>query len=89
MEKRLNDALDAETGARGMGHHNLRHRFTGRTHWVEFHLVFPDELTVHEAHQAATEIERKIASVLKPRARVISHLEPRSAEDVEETWEGR
>jgi len=89
MEKRLNGALDAETGSRGMGHHNLRHRFTGQTHWVEFHLVFPDKLTVSEAHRAATEIERRIAAMLKPRGRVISHLEPQSAEGVEETWEGR
>lgn len=89
MEKCLSDALDAETAARGMGHHNLRHRFTGRTHWVEVHLVFADDLSVRQAHQAATEIEGKIAGILKPRARVISHLEPRSAEDVEETWEGR
>lgn len=89
LEKRLSDALDAETACRGMGHHNLRHRFSGQTHWVEFHLVFPDDLSVREAHHAATEIESKIAGILEPRARVISHLEPRSAEDVEESWEGR
>jgi len=89
MEKRLNDALDGETGSRGMGHHNLRHRFTGQTHWVEFHLVFPDTLTLSEAHRAATEIEGRIAGLLKPRGRVISHLEPESAAGVEETWEGR
>lgn len=89
LEKRLSDALDKETAARGMGYHNLRHRFSGRTHWVEIHLVFPDELSVREAHRAATEIEGKIAGMLEPRGRVISHLEPRSAEDVEEIWEGR
>jgi cation diffusion facilitator family transporter len=89
LEKRISDALDKETAARGLGHHNLRHRFSGRTHWVEIHLVFPDELSVREAHRAATEIERRIAATLEPRGRVISHLEPRSAEDVEETWEGR
>jgi cation diffusion facilitator family transporter len=89
MEKRLRELLDAEVGKRGLSYHNFRHRHSGRNHWVEFHLVFDDALTVGEAHEAATEIEAGIAAVLHPDGRVISHLEPRSAEHHVERWEVR
>ena len=83
------DLLDREVGQRGLSYHNLRHRHSGRTHWVEFHLVFDDALTVCDAHEAATEIEASVAELLHPDGRVISHLEPRSSEHHEERWEER
>jgi cation diffusion facilitator family transporter len=89
VEKRMRDLLDAEAGKRGLSYHNLRHRHSGRTHWVEFHLVFDDQLTVGRAHEAATEIEASVAALLHPDGRVISHLEPKSAEHLEERWEER
>jgi len=87
VKEELKHLLDRETHARNMGHHNLRHRFSGRTHWVEFHLVFDDAITLSAAHKVATEIERIVAESLEPAARVISHLEPRSAEHINEAWE--
>ena len=89
MEKRIRELLDAEVGKRGLSYHNLRHRHSGRTHWIEFHLVFDDQLTVGEAHDSATEIEASVADLLRPDGRVISHLEPKSAEHHEERWEER
>ncbi|WP_265594434.1 cation diffusion facilitator family transporter [Haloferula sp. BvORR071] len=89
VEKELRDCLDAECDARGLSYHNLRHRHSGRIHWVEFHLVFPDQTSLHDAHEIATLIESKVASLLGPEVRVISHLEPRSAEGVEHEWEVR
>jgi cation diffusion facilitator family transporter len=89
MEKRIRDLLDAEVAKRGLSYHNLRHRHSGRTHWIEFHLVFDDILTVGEAHDSATEIEASVAELLHPHGRVISHLEPKSAEHHEERWEER
>lgn len=89
MEKRIRELLDAEVGKRGLSYHNFRHRHSGRNHWVEFHLVFDDTLTVGEAHESATEIEAAIAAVLHPDGRVISHLEPKSAEHHVERWEVR
>ncbi len=88
-EKRICDLLDREVEERGLSYHNLRHRHSGRTHWVEFHLVFDDSLTVGAAHEAATEVEARVAALLHPHGRVISHLEPKSAEHHEETWEER
>jgi cation diffusion facilitator family transporter len=89
LEQRLRVLLDEEVRRHGLSWHNLRHRHSGRTHWVEFHLVFEDALTVGEAHAAATRIESRVAEMLHPDGRVISHLEPRSAEHCEESWETR
>ncbi len=89
VEREICDLLDREVGQRGLSYHNLRHRHSGRTHWVEFHLVFDDALTVGQAHEAATEIEASVAELLRPDGRVISHLEPKSAENHEERWEER
>ena len=89
MEKRIRDLLDREAARHGLSYHNFRHRHSGRTHWVEFHLVFDDDLSVGDAHSAATLIESSVAEMLHPDGRVISHLEPKSAEHDEERWEGR
>lgn len=89
VEREIHALLDREVRQRGLSYHNLRHRHSGRTHWVEFHLVFDDALTVGDAHEAATEIEASVAELLHPDGRVISHLEPKSAEHHEERWEER
>lgn len=89
MERRIRELLDREVAKLGLSYHNFRHRHSGRTHWVEFHLVFDDDLTVGQAHSSATKIEASVAEMLKPDGRVISHLEPKSAEHEEERWEGR
>lgn len=89
VERQICELLDREVAQRGLSYHNFRHRHSGRTHWVEFHLVFEDRLTVGQAHEAATEIEASVADLLKPDGRVISHLEPKSAEHQEERWEER
>lgn len=89
VEKSLRETLDAECARHGLSYHNLRHRHSGRTHWVEFHLVFPDETGVLDAHEVATALEGRVAGLLGPDVRVISHLEPRSAEHDEEHWELR
>jgi cation diffusion facilitator family transporter len=89
VEKELRETLEAECAARGLAYHNLRHRHSGRTHWIEFHLVFPDDSGLLDAHEIATELEGRVASLVGQDVRVISHLEPRSAEDREEDWELR
>ncbi len=89
VEKSLRETLDAECAARNLSYHNLRHRHSGRTHWVEFHLVFPDGSGLLDAHEIATELEGRVAARIGQDVRVISHLEPRSAEHREEHWELR
>lgn len=88
-EREICELLDREVNQRGLSYHNLRYRHSGRTHWVEFHLVFDDSLSVGDAHEVATEVEAHVAELFHPHGRVISHLEPRSAEHHEERWEER
>jgi cation diffusion facilitator family transporter len=87
VERAICDLLASETAQKGLTYHNFRHRHSGRTHWVEFHLVFDDALTVGEAHELATEIESRVAAMLHPDGRVISHLEPKSVGHRAERWE--
>lgn len=87
IEQQARDMLDAETSSRDLAYHNFRHRHSGRSHWLEFHLIFPDEMTVETAHNQATEIEAAVAKLIAPNGRVITHLEPRSSEQRIETWE--
>ena len=96
----LMDAAEPETEARiravleelmkqlDFRYHHLRHRHSGHTHWVELHLVFEDQTTVHDAHDIATRVEAEISTLLAPNGRIITHLEPRSAEEKDEVWEG-
>ncbi|MGA0854934.1 MAG: cation diffusion facilitator family transporter, partial [Luteolibacter sp.] len=74
IENRVRELLDREVASMGLSYHNFRHRHSGRTHWVEFHLVFDDHLSVGEAHDQATRLEAMVADLLSPDGRVISHL---------------
>lgn len=89
VEADVRALLDRECAERSLSYHNLRHRHSGRTHWIELHLVMPDGMDIRQAHETATEIEAGIAALLEPEGRVITHLEPRSAEHREEDWEVR
>lgn len=56
--------------------HELRHRNTGRTAWVEVHLLFPDGISLQTAHRQATDIEKRIGDALPGEVIVTTHLEP-------------
>jgi len=77
VQRRLVEILDRETAARGLGYHDLRHRSVGDATWVELHLLFPNGISLREAHRTATEIEIAVEGSLGTRAHVSSHLEPR------------
>jgi len=66
--------------------HAVRTRRAGARRFVSFHLLVPDDWTVHHAHQIAEEIEARI-SALVPHASLFSHIEPisdpRSYDDIE------
>ena len=76
VEKTIRATLDAETGKRGLQHHELRYRESGNAIWIEYHVLFPENTLLRDAHQAATEIETVLSSSLQRPAHIISHLEP-------------
>lgn len=75
IQQKLEAILEAETRARGIRFHKLRHRNLGYAYAVDVHLLFPDDMTIRDAHRIATDIERIIDAAIPPGARVNTHLE--------------
>ena len=78
--KLLREILDAHVGAAGRepricSYHKLRHRHSGRYHWVDFHLVVPSHLDVARGHQLASAIEHEIEVALRE-GDATAHIEP-------------
>jgi cation diffusion facilitator family transporter len=74
-EEKIRLVLEGMTRLCGVEFHGLRHRNAGNTVWVEFHLLFPQDITLGEAHSVATRIEDRVRQELGARAEIISHLE--------------
>lgn len=72
--------LDAHMGASGKepqicSYHKLRHRHSGRYHWVDFHIMVPPQLNVDEGHRIASSIEYEIEQMLGV-GNATAHVEP-------------
>ncbi|MDZ7683590.1 MAG: cation diffusion facilitator family transporter [Fodinibius sp.] len=66
--------------------HNLRHRTTGNTTWIELHAVFDDDVSLEKAHDDATILEKQLINALRGDVIVTIHLEPEGRhEDVHDT----
>ncbi len=76
MQKKVQEATEAALKDSLVSFHALRHRDMGDGHWVEVHLVFPEDISLHEAHRQASQIEEAMKSRLPPRTMVTTHLEP-------------
>jgi cation diffusion facilitator family transporter len=81
VQQKLAAILDRECVANGLTYHDLRHRNIGDAHWVEVHLLFPQETSLSAAHRTATSIEQAVEASLEPRAYVTTHLECASDHD--------
>lgn len=56
-------------------YHKLRHRHSGRYHWVDFHLMVPSDWNVEHGHQVASSIEYEIEKALGE-GNATAHVEP-------------
>ena len=79
-ERLLRQILDAHTGPAGRepgvcSYHKLRHRHSGRYHWVDFHLVVPAAMTIAQGHEIASAIEYEIEQSLGE-GNATAHVEP-------------
>jgi cation diffusion facilitator family transporter len=72
----IRKVLDNEVGDAMTGWHDLRHRSTGNTLWIEFHALFRVGIDLEEAHREATIIEKKIMDEFQGNTVVTVHLEP-------------
>lgn len=76
----LKRILDAHIGPRGKppwicSYHELRHRHSGRYHWVDFHIQVPAWWDVQRGHHVASEIEGEIERALG-NGDATAHVEP-------------
>jgi len=81
LEAHLREILEHETQSRGLSYHEVRCRNTGAAFWMEFHLLFPADTTIEDAHWKATEIEEAIKTSFGQPVNIITHLEPAEKHD--------
>jgi len=83
--KQLQAILDSHLGPGGKepricSYHKLRIRHTGRSCWVDFHIMVPKSWTIEQGHRVASAIEHEIELALGE-ANATAHVEP--CEDAE------
>lgn len=76
----LRGILDSHLGPEGKqpqicSYHKLRHRHSGRYHWVDFHIMVPADWHVDRSHQVASAIEYEIELALGE-GNATAHVEP-------------
>ena len=76
----ITGVLDAHLGPAGSepricSYHKLRHRHSGRYHWVDFHLVLPPNTDLETAHHVASKVEHEIQSAIGE-GNATAHTEP-------------
>lgn len=79
-ERMIRQILDSHLGPAGAppricSYHKLRHRHSGRYHWVDFHVMVPSTWNVRQAHSIASAIEVEIESALGL-GNATAHVEP-------------
>jgi len=80
MEKKLEALLNQACQDRGVMMHQLRVRNSGERYWFQFHLIYPDDTLLADAHRKATEIERLLDQAW-PGAVTTTHLETQGDHD--------
>lgn len=59
-------------------YHQVRHRRTDDQLWIEYHLLFPGQMSVREAHDRSHKVEAALHEAFADdEVRVTAHLEPR------------
>jgi divalent metal cation (Fe/Co/Zn/Cd) transporter len=79
-EALLRRILDGHLGPAGAepricGYHKLRHRHSGRYHWVDFHITVPADWDIARGHKVASAIEYEIEQALGE-GNATAHVEP-------------
>ena len=75
-DQRLRELLDISMTGQMTSWHELRHRSTGNTLWVEFHVLFKEGVSLEEAHRDATMLEGRLIKEFGEQLVVTIHLEP-------------
>lgn len=76
----LRRILDSHLGPSGTpphicSYHKLRHRHSGRYHWVDFHIMVPRHWDIDQGHRVASSIEYEIELAIGE-GNATAHVEP-------------
>lgn len=82
MKITLKSQLDVLTKEHSISFHDFKLRSVGTTHWVAFHLLFPDEILLVDAHRIATKIEDALMEQNDCTLHILTHLETVSDHDI-------
>lgn len=79
-EKMLEEILDSHLAPAGKepqicSYHKVRHRHSGRYHWIDFHLVVPASWDIKHGHEVASAIEWEIEKAIGE-GNATAHVEP-------------
>jgi divalent metal cation (Fe/Co/Zn/Cd) transporter len=78
IEKVLNKCVSE----RGLKYHHLKDRASGYCVFIEFHLLFPKEISLQNAHEIASEIESILKASIQGGSEILTHLEPEEHHDL-------
>jgi cation diffusion facilitator family transporter len=81
VHQKLHKILQQESEKHDVRFHHLRHRNAGNKLIIEFHLLFHKDVSISNAHEQATSIERTIMNSISMQTDVTSHLEPIEGHD--------
>ncbi len=76
VDKAIRDELNNGLPGAMTEVHNLRHRTTGHTTWIELHAVFKQDISLLKAHNDATLLEKRLINAMAGDVIVTIHLEP-------------
>ena len=79
-DRMLRQLIESHIGPQGKtpricSYHKLRHRHSGRYHWVDFHIMVPSHLSVADGHAIASAIEYELELALGE-GNATAHIEP-------------
>jgi len=62
--------------------HQVRHRRAGDQVWIEYHLMFPGQMSIREAHARSHDVEDRVDALFPDdTVHVTAHLEPQRHDD--------
>lgn len=76
VDEQIRNTLSRDLPGAMLSIHHLRHRSTGNTTWIELHAVFKREISLEDAHNDATALEKRLINAVKGDVIVTIHLEP-------------
>lgn len=71
----IRNILTVKSKEANLEFHKLRYRESGDIIWVDFHLLFPKDILLDDAHEYTTNVEQQIKASFDKEVIITSHLE--------------